>query len=110
MTPTRWLIFIGVCLAVFIWFVIRVTTIIAVLLSVFFGVDPEYAVAIGFFGWLGFVVYISVSAAIKKGRAWKGTGYLRNLRDIQTEKDRPEQGPLLLAAANARTAVEGSCL
>ena len=43
---------------------------------------------------------------------FKPVAYLRNLRDIQTEKDRPEQGPLLLAAANARTAVEGwnACL
>ncbi len=66
MTPTRWLIFIGVCVGVFLWFVFRITVIISVLLSVFFDVDANYAVPIGFFCWLGFVIYISVSAAIKK--------------------------------------------
>ncbi len=65
MTPLRWLIFIAVCLAVFLWFVFRITVIIAVLLSVFLDVDANYAVLIGFFLWLGFVVYISVSAAIR---------------------------------------------
>jgi hypothetical protein len=33
--------------------------------------------------------------------------YLRGLRELLAEKKRPENGPLLLAAANARTPIDG---
>lgn len=43
---------------------------------------------------------------------FKPVAYLRNLREVTAESERFEQGPLLLAAANARTAVDGwnACL
>jgi len=66
MSFLKWLVFVAVCVGVFLWFVIPVTGDIATLLAVFLGFAPGPAVACGFFIWLAIVIYIGVSTATKK--------------------------------------------
>lgn len=62
----KWLVYIAVCIGFFLWFVIPMTGDIALLLTAFLGIAPEISVPVGFFVWMAIVVYLGVSAIVKK--------------------------------------------
>lgn len=66
MSFLKWCIFAAVCVGFFLFFLVEMMGNIALVLSLFLGIDPSIGVPLGFFLWLAIVVYIGVSTAIKK--------------------------------------------